>query len=116
MLRINVERVPGAREAKAVVIGRGSVVSISNLAALSDCECAFQENLWRSFSPSPYRVNLTEWAWNERGAWEIVHATLARAMTRRHREAGASDGMPVSAPRDRSTIIGTSWTGWRKIR
>jgi hypothetical protein len=76
MLRITIELVPYGRKEFAKVIGRGSIGNISDLSALSDYKCPFEEDSWKGRVHGPYSGVLTGWPRNKHGAWEIVHAAL----------------------------------------
>lgn len=80
MLRVTIELVPGGNEKFAKPIARGNISNVSGLADLSNYVFKFEEDPWQSRAYGPYTGALSKWPRNERGAWQILHAALAKAL------------------------------------
>ena len=81
MLRITIDLVPFGDESRARRIGVGHIGNVSYpIGELSDYSFKFEEDPWLGRMFGPYVGEIRQWARNNHGAWQIVHAALNAAI------------------------------------
>ncbi len=82
MLKISIEVLPQSDAANARTIGEASIhFADKTSASTASYKAQFSEDPWMDAMLGPYRSSMRDWPWKERGACELVHEMLGKALS-----------------------------------